>query len=44
MAKWRIYYQVGTMMKSLDFTGSQTELAIELGKYEFIMEVRRVYD
>ena len=44
MAKWRIYFQVGTMMKSDDFIGTQAELAIQLGKYEFVMEVRRVYD
>lgn len=44
MAKWRIFYQVGTMMQSEDFNGTQAELSMQLNKYEFIMEVRRVYD
>jgi len=44
MVKWQIYYQVGNMMQSEDFIGSQAELLLQLAKYEFIMEVRRIYD
>jgi hypothetical protein len=44
MAKWRIYFQVGTMTQSEEFIGTQAELLMQLNKYEFIMEVRRIYD
>lgn len=44
MVKWRIFYQVGTTTVIEDFIGTQAELTLQLNKYEFLMEVRRIYD
>ena len=44
MVDWIIYYKVGHSVFTDRFTGTQAELAVQLGKYEFIMEVRRQYD
>lgn len=44
MIDWIVYYKVGYNVYTDRFTATQTELALQLAKYEYIMEVRRQYD
>jgi hypothetical protein len=44
MVNWVIYYKIGSSMHTAKVTCTNEELADQLKHYEYIMEVRRIYD